>query len=128
KIWLYRALINSNVPENAYFAGELARQFPPPVRERFPLRLKRHRLRREIIATAITNSLINRMGPAFPIRAQADTGADPAAVARAYTIARDVFSLRSLWEHVERLDNHVPATVQYAAFEQTTRLLRHATY
>ena len=128
KIWLYRALIHSNVPENAYFAGELARQFPAPVQQRFPVRLKRHRLRREIIATAITNSLINRMGPAFPIRAQADTGADPAAVARAYTIARDVFDVRSVWEHIEKLDNRIAATVQYAAIERTTRLLRHASY
>jgi glutamate dehydrogenase len=128
KIWLYRALIHSNVPENAYFAGELARQFPPPIQKRFPLRLKKHRLRREIIATAITNSLINRMGPAFPIRAQADTGADPAAVARAYTIARDVFDVRSVWEHVDKLDNRIAATVQYAAIERTTRLLRHASY
>src|SRR6185437_7988042 len=54
----------------------------------FALRLKKHRLRREIIATAITNSLINRMGPVFPVRAQDDTGADPAAIARAYSIAR----------------------------------------
>jgi glutamate dehydrogenase len=128
KIWLYRALINSSVPENPYFAGELARQFPPPIQQRFPAQLKRHRLRREIIATAITNSLINRMGPAFPVRAQADTGADPAAVARAYTLARDVFEVRSLWDHIEILDNRVPATVQYAAFEQIERLLRHATY
>ncbi len=126
KIWLYRALINSSVPENAYFAGELARQFPAPVQQRFPLRLKRHRLRREIIATAITNSLINRMGPAFPVRTQADTGADPAAIASAYTIARDVFDVRSVWEHIERLDNRIPAAAQYAAIEQTTRLLRHA--
>ena len=128
KIWLYRALIHSSVPENAYFAGELARQFPPPIQKRFPLRLKKHRLRREIIATAITNSLINRMGPAFPIRAQADTGADPAAVARAYTIARDVFGVRSVWEHIDKLDNHIAATVQYAVIERTTRLLRHASY
>jgi glutamate dehydrogenase len=128
KIWLYRALIHSSVPENAYFAGELARQFPPPIQKRFPLRLKRHRLRREIIATAITNSLINRMGPAFPIRAQADTGADPAAVARAYTMARDVFAVRSVWEHIDKLDNRIAATVQYAAIERTTRLLRHASY
>src|SRR5712675_1141807 len=81
KIWLYRALIHSNVPEDPYLSTELARYFPTPVQKRFAVRLKRHRLRREIIATAITNSLINRMGPVFPVRAQDDTGADPAAVA-----------------------------------------------
>jgi len=88
KIWLYRALIHSDVPEDPYLSTELARYFPAPVQKRFAARLKKHRLRREIIATAITNSLINRMGPVFPVRAQDDTGADPAAIARAYSIAR----------------------------------------
>jgi glutamate dehydrogenase len=128
KIWLYKALIHSDVPEDPYLSAELARYFPAPVEQRFAARLKRHRLRREIIATSITNSLINRMGPVFPIRAQEDTGAEPAAIARAYTIAREVFSLRSLWSEIEALDNSSPATVQYTAMFQTTRLLRHASY
>jgi glutamate dehydrogenase len=128
KIWLYRALIHSNVPEDPYLSTELARYFPTPVQKRFAARLKRHRLRREIIATAITNSLINRMGPVFPVRAQDDTGADPAAIARAYSIAREVFAARHIWTQIEGLDNRIPATVQYTTMYQSTRLLRHMTY
>ena len=128
KIWLYKALINSNVPEDRYLSAELSRYFPRPVQKRFAARLKHHRLRREIIATAITNSLINRMGPAFPVRAQDDTGATPAAIARAYTIAREVFAVREIWAEIEALDNQIPAIVQYTAMHQTTRLLRHMSY
>ncbi len=93
-----------------------------------PQRIRRHRLRREIIATAITNSLINRMGPVFPVRAQDDTGADPAAIARAYSIAREVFAVRHIWTQIEALDNKIAASVQYTAMIQTTRLLRHMSY
>jgi glutamate dehydrogenase len=128
KIWLYHALINSNVPEDPYLSAELKRYFPAPVRERFAKRLKRHRLRREIIATAINNSLINRMGPVFPVRAQDDTGADPASIARAYTIAREVFAVRDIWAQIEALDNRVATAVQYAAMSQTSRLLGHMSY
>jgi glutamate dehydrogenase len=128
KIWLYRALIHSNVPEDPYLSAELKRYFPVPVQNRFAARLKRHRLRREIIATAITNSLINRMGPVFPVRAQDDTGADPAAIARAYSIAREVFAARYIWTQIEALDNRIAAAVQYTAMSQITRLLRHMTY
>jgi glutamate dehydrogenase len=128
KIWLYRALIHSNVPEDPYLSAELNRYFPTPMQKRFTARIKRHRLRREIIATAITNSLINRMGPVFPVRAQDDTGADPAAIARAYSIAREVFAVRNIWAQIEDLDNKVPATLQYTAMFETTRLLRHITY
>ena len=128
KIWLYRALIHSDVPEDPYLSTELKRYFPTPVQKRFAARLKKHRLRREIIATAITNSLINRMGPVFPVRAQDDTGADPAAIARAYSIAREVFAARYIWSQIESLDNRIPAAVQYTAMSQTTRLLRHMTF
>ena len=128
KIWLYRALIHSNVPEDPFLSAELNRYFPAPMQKRFALRIKRHRLRREIIATAITNSMINRMGPVFPIRAQDDTGADPAAIARAYSIAREVFAIRDLWSEIEALDNQIPAAVQYTAMFQTTRLLMHVSY
>src|SRR5450631_234422 len=128
KIWLYKALIHSDVPEDPYLSTELARYFPTPVQQRYGARLKRHRLRREIIATAITNSLINRMGPVFPVRAQEDTGAEPAAIARAYSIAREVFAIRDIWTQIEALDNSSPAAVQYTAMFQTNRLLRHASY
>jgi glutamate dehydrogenase len=128
KIWLYRALIRSDVPEDPYLSTELARYFPTPVQKRFAVRLKKHRLRREIIATAITNSLINRMGPVFPVRAQDDTGAAPAAIARAYSIAREVFAARYIWSKIEALDNRISAAVQYTAMSQSIRLLRHMTY
>jgi glutamate dehydrogenase len=128
KIWLYRALIQSDVPEDPYLSAELERYFPAPVQKRFGARVKRHRLRREIIATAITNSLINRMGPVFPVRAQHDTGADPAAIARAYSIAREVFAARYMWTRIEALDNRVQPAVQYTAMSQIVRLLRHMTY
>jgi len=128
KIWLYKALVHSDVPEDPYLSDELTRYFPAPVQRRFAARLKRHRLRREIIATSITNSLINRMGPVFPVRAQEDTGAPPAAIARAYSIAREVFAARHIWTLIEDLDNSISASVQYTAMSQTTRLVRHATY
>jgi glutamate dehydrogenase len=85
-------------------------------------------LRREIITTATTNSLVNRMGPAFVPRAQEDTGAEPAQIARAYTAAREIFDMRKTWAEIEALDTRVPAKLQYSMAFQTGRLLRHVTY
>jgi glutamate dehydrogenase len=128
KIWLNNHLLASNVPEDPYLSSELERYFPAPVRERFPRAIAQHRLRREIIATATTNSLVNRMGPTFVPRAQEDTGAEPAQIARAYTAAREIFGMRALWGQIEALDNKVPAKLQYEIAFQTSRLLRHMTY
>jgi len=128
KIWVNNHLLASNVPEDPYLSSELERYFPAPVRERFPRAIAQHRLRREIIATATTNSLVNRMGPTFVTRAQEDTGAEPAQIARAYTAAREIFGMRDLWAQIEALDNKVPAKTQYEIAFQTSRLLRHMTY
>ena len=128
KIWLNSHLLGSDVPEDPYLSAELVRYFPAPVQERFPRAIAHHRLRREIIATATTNSLVNRMGPTFVTRAQEDTGAEPAQIARAYTAAREIFAMREVWEQIEVLDNKVAAQQQYEAAFQTSRLLRHATY
>ena len=97
KIWLNAHLLASDVPEDPYLSAELTRYFPTPIQQRFPRAIGHHRLRREIIATATTNSLVNRMGPTFVTRAQEDTGAEPAAIARAYTGAREIFAMREVW-------------------------------
>ncbi len=128
KIWLSHHLVKSDVPEDPYLSQELERYFPQAVRSRFARAIGRHRLRREIIATATTNSLVNRMGPTFVIRAQEETGAPPARVARAYTAAREVFETRELWSQIEALDNRIPAPMQYRMLYEIGRLLRHATY
>ncbi len=128
KIWLNNHLLDSDLPDDRYFAAEVQRYFPAPTRKRYAREIPRHRLKREIVATATTNSLVNRMGPVFVTRAQEDTAADPAVIARAYTIAREVFAMRAVWMEIEALDNRVPANVQYGMFFRSTRLLRHASY
>jgi glutamate dehydrogenase len=128
KIWLYNQLIHSDVPEDAYLSNELERYFPAAIRRRYADLLGAHPLKREIIATATTNSLVNRMGPVFALRAQEDTGAGLGAIARAFAIARESTKMRDLWADIEGLDNQVAAGVQYEMTYETSRTLRHATY
>jgi glutamate dehydrogenase len=128
KLWLYDQLIHSDVPEDPYLGRELLRYFPLPLQRRFADDVPRHPLRREIIVTATTNSLVNRMGPVFAIRAQEDTGADIGAIARAYSIAREATEMRELWADIERLDNRAPAALQYEMLHASSRLLRYLTY
>src|SRR5690606_24347745 len=72
--------------------------------------------------------LINRMGPTFARRLQEDTGADAATVARAYTIAREIFDIRPLWSKIEQLDNAVASAMQYEMLRETTDLLEFCSY
>lgn len=127
KISVYADLLASDVPEDPYLSKELVRYFPQPLQERYSDFMEEHRLRREIIATTVTNSMVNRMGAAFALRLREDTGASAAEVAKAYTIAREVFNARAFWEQIENLDNKVSSSVQIEMILQMWRLLRHAT-
>jgi len=128
KIALSGQLIQSDVPEDPYLSRELDRYFPDRLSRRYADLLAEHRLKREIIVTATTNSIVNRMGPTFVSRTQHDTGADAATVSRAYSIAREVFDVRDLWAAIERLDNRVASATQYAMTQETVGLIRQVTY
>ncbi len=128
KIELYDALCASDITADPYLSEELSRYFPQPLRKRFAQHVPGHRLARQIVAMLITSSMINRMGPTFPMRAQEETGADAASVARAYTIARDVIGMRELWDGIEGLDARLLAPVQLDMLFESARQLRNTVY
>jgi glutamate dehydrogenase len=127
KMRLYQQLLDSDVPEDPYLSKELVRYFPVPLHEKYAAHMQRHRLKREIIATAVTNSTINRMGATFMMRMQEDTGKGPAAIAKAYTAAREILDARQLWSMIEALDSKVAEDTQIDAVKQIWSLLRHMT-
>jgi glutamate dehydrogenase len=112
KLALYGDLLPTDVPDDPYLAGDLARYFPKLIREEYADHIARHRLRREIVATYVTNSLVNRVGATFVHQMEELTAAGPADIARAYVVARDAFQLRPIWRAIEALDNKVPAHLQ----------------
>jgi glutamate dehydrogenase len=127
KIWLYDALLASPLPDDPWVATALQRYFPQALVERFAATMSRHPLRREIIATHVTNSMLNRVGSTFVHRLVETTGARPHEVVRAYLMSRDIFDLVSLWQAVEALDNRVPDELQSRLLIQTSGQLERAT-
>ena len=127
KITIYEDLLQSDVPEDPYLSRELVRYFPKALQRDYHDLMPRHGLRRQIIATQVTNSIVNRMGVTFAHRMMGDTGADCAAVARAYTIAREIYDARSVWTAIESLDNRVASELQINLILEVWQLLRHVT-
>ncbi len=128
KIELFQELIASDVPEDPFLRKELVAYFPTPLRERYQQQMDNHPLKREIIATYITNSVLNRMGSTFIFRLREETGEAAPEIARAYAAARDVCDARTLWADIERLDNRVPAKLQIEMQLAARRLLERATH
>jgi glutamate dehydrogenase len=127
KIALYQEILASTLPDEPELVGDLLRYFPAPLAERHREALLRHRLRREIVATHVTNSTVNRVGPTFVLRMSEETAATATEIARAYTITRDAFRLRGVWSAVEALDNLVPAALQVAMIREVDRLVDRST-
>jgi glutamate dehydrogenase len=127
KIGLYDDLLASDLPDDEALTVELERYFPKELRERYPERLGRHPLRREITASRVTNGLVNRAGTTFVFRLGEETGAYPADIARAFIVARDVFDLRTLWKEIEALDGEVLAQTQVQMLLVARVLLERST-
>jgi glutamate dehydrogenase len=112
KLAMHDALLATTALDDPYFAGELQRYFPAALRQRYPDSIGLHRLRREIIATQLSNALINRGGPTLVPRVLEGTGADAGRLAMAYAAVRDGFGLLDMNNAIDALDGHVGGAAQ----------------
>ncbi|HYF53570.1 MAG TPA: NAD-glutamate dehydrogenase domain-containing protein, partial [Salinarimonas sp.] len=123
KLALYDRLLESPVPDDPYLGRELERYFPAAMRERFPDAIAGHRLRREIIATQLSNAIVNRGGPTIVSRLADQTGADAPTIAAAYAATRDSFGLVELNGAVDALDAQAAGAVQLRLYGELQDLL-----
>ena len=123
KLWLYEEVLASDLPDDEFLHKDLMYYFPDPLTQEYPHEISRHQLRREIVATRLANSLINRVGSHFVFAVAGQTAARPAAIARAYHLVRAVFGLHALWKEIESLDNRVAAQTQIAMFNTINRMM-----
>ncbi|MCG6121866.1 MAG: NAD-glutamate dehydrogenase [Microvirga sp.] len=122
KLSLYDRLLGSSVPDDPYLGRELQRYFPAEIRERFPDTIEDHRLRREIIATQLSNAIVNRCGPAVIARLVDETGADAPTIAAAYAAVRETFATNALNLAIDGCDTHIPGDLQLKLYAQVQDL------
>jgi glutamate dehydrogenase len=114
KRMLTEALLRSPLPDDPHLDRDLRGYFPPAVVERFGHLLAEHPLRRELVATIVSNHVVNALGPTFVSRLVAEQGAEPADVVRAFRIALEVTGAEQRWSTLERLtgvDRHAQWTL-----------------
>ena len=127
KITLKAQLLDSRIPEDPWFQRALVGYFPAALVDGSDERLAAHPLRRQIITTAVVNDVVDRGGISFVFRAGEETGATPAEVVRAYTVAREIFGFERLWADAEALDGQVPTAAQTLVLLEGRRLLDRTT-
>ena len=126
KMNYYQALIDSDIPDDEYLRPVIFEYFPHVLGERFRTEIGAHRLRREIIATCLTNKIVNHIGPGFGFKVKEEIGANIGGVTRAYMAASRTFDTDRLWQEIEALDNQVPAGIQIEMMRLVTALLERS--
>ncbi len=117
-------IFNSNLPDEPYFDSYLAAEFPAVLKDRFAKSMRRHYLAREIIVTQLTNEMLQQMGVGFVHRLYDETGANPAMIARAYVVAKELCELPDMWSKIEALDGKIDMEIQKDLMRDVVRLVR----
>ncbi len=112
KRWVFGALLSSDLPDSGFLERDLAEYFPPLVRKKFGRSILEHPLRRELVATIVSNEVVNDQGITFVSRLVTETGARPSDVVGAFRIAREVTGAQARWDDIEALDGVIDPKVQ----------------
>jgi glutamate dehydrogenase len=109
KMAAYDVLVGSDVVNDPLLETDLIAAFPAAMQAAHGDAIRRHRLRRELVATKLTNELINRAGLSAPFELAEELGTGLADVACAFLAARELFGFAELWQSIDHAD--VPAEV-----------------
>jgi glutamate dehydrogenase len=90
KLDLQHRVLQSPLCDDPELESYLSGYFPTALLERFPAAVRRHPLRREIIAVGLAADLIDTMGMTFLVSAVHDTGHEVLEVVRAWSAAREI--------------------------------------
>ncbi|WP_291385372.1 NAD-glutamate dehydrogenase [Devosia sp.] len=124
---LYADLLGGKAPDDTHLAHELYRYFPPTLADRYPDTVSTHRLRREVIATVLSNQMVNRGGPGYVVKMMAATSADASQVAAAFILARDAYGLERLYGEIDALDGQIAGSTQLDLYADIGKLLERET-
>jgi glutamate dehydrogenase len=120
-------LLKSDLLADPYLSKIITTAFPANVIKQFQQAIYDHPLHKDIIATQLSNKIINEMGITFVYRIQMETGSTVADIIRAYSIASEVFDAAGLRSMILALDFKIPLNVQYEMLYHIRTLINLAT-
>ena len=124
---IYNELIDTSLADEKYFYNDLLLYFPEKMRAKFAAIIADHPLRKEIITSSITNSMVNRIDTFYLHLTVESTGHKFCDIARAYTVTRDLFNLRELWKEINALDGLVSVEHQVKLYIVIKKFVMRAT-
>jgi glutamate dehydrogenase len=122
KLALQAAIEASPIPADPALSPILIGAFPPAMREAHRDAIEAHRLRPEIVATRIANTVVNRLGLTAPFELSEEEGVSLARVAGAYLACDAIFGLGALFADIEAAA--MPEAARLATLDAAARTVR----
>jgi glutamate dehydrogenase len=120
-------ILNSELSDDKFCAKILLDFFPTPIRKLYSKFVFSHSLRKEIISTRLSNTIVNEVGFTFIHRLKDETGSTPSEISKAYLVAREIFNCEIIRRKIDELDNIISPEIQNEILMQLIRLMRRAT-
>jgi glutamate dehydrogenase len=112
---LYERVLASRVPDLPLFQPFLVSYFPRAAASKFPEQVTRHHLRREIIATVVTNALINQAGCTLLVQLTKESATPIDEIVVRYFVIDELLGGQQLRAAIHAGDGKIAAADQYAA-------------
>jgi glutamate dehydrogenase len=125
KMGIYRRILETDFPDEPLFQHYLFDYFPSLLKKNYSDRIKKHSLRREIIATQFTNVVVDLLGITFVHRTIRDTGATPIQVIRAGLAALELVDAKEFLAKLGAFDGKVSAEDFYKILSGLVRALEN---
>ncbi|MBF0193806.1 MAG: NAD-glutamate dehydrogenase [Magnetococcales bacterium] len=131
KLYLQKKLLSSDIVDMLFFEHHLSDYFPVSIGREFDSHLSNHFLKREIIASRITNRVINQtgVGHLFAVYnkvCEIRTIENPIALlTKAYLIIENLIDAQSFRSQVYDLGPSIPTLVKYQILDQMERVILH---
>lgn len=127
KINLKQSILQSTLPDDDFIKKIAYTAFPASITKKYQKAIDAHRLSRDIIATQLSNQIVNEMGITYVYRLQMETGATVEDIVRAYTVASRIYGTQELQRLIHSLDFKLAMNDQYDMLYNIRQLINLST-
>lgn len=127
KITIKHEILKSSLLDDPFFTQLLYTAFPTTLKTKYQHAMSEHKLHRDIIATQLSNQIVNEMGITFVYRLQMETGATVEEIIRAHAVASRIYGTTDLQKSIEALNFKIAMADQYEMLYNIRQLINLST-
>jgi glutamate dehydrogenase len=113
--------------EDSYLSQIVETAFPKSMHKKYQQAMIEHPLHKNIIATQLSNKVVNQMGFTYVYRIHVETGASVDEIIRAFATSSHIFDISGVQKSIEALDFKIPMNEQYEMLYHIRNLLNLST-